>query len=129
MRSGNGQGAGGVGESGGWVASKDAGGELGDELSIHVRCDGVPAAWEPVPLVYYSWMHFVSDVVFHVRMSFGGWMPNNVKDPAEWQSLITFVASEYLTRQVDYETWAILGVTPLKMAQLVRMICAELKRT
>ena len=94
-----------------------------------MRCDGVPAAWEPVSLVYYGWAHFVSDVVFHVRMSFGAWMPNDVKDPAEWQSTITFVASEYLTRQVDYETWAILGVTPLKMAQLVRMICAELKRT
>ena len=89
----------------------------------------MPAAWEPVPLVYYSWINFVSDVVFHVRMSSGGVIPNNVKDPLEWHSLITFVTFEYLTRQVDYETWAILGVTPLKMAQLVRMITAELKRT
>lgn len=89
----------------------------------------MPAAWEPVPLVYYNWMHFVSDVVFHVRASFGGVIPSNVRNPLEWHSLITFVACEYLTRQVDYETWAIIGVTPLKMAQLVRMITAELKRT
>lgn len=89
----------------------------------------MPVAWEPVSLVYYGWAHFVSDVVFHVRMSFGGWMPNDVKNPAEWQSLITFVACEYLERQVDYETYAILGVTPPRMAQLVRMIRAELKQT
>ena len=89
----------------------------------------MPAAWEPVPLVYYNWMHFVSDVVFHVRASFAGVIPSNVKDPTEWHSLITFVTLDYLTRQVDYETWAIIGVTPLKMAQLVRMITAELKRT
>lgn len=89
----------------------------------------MPAAWEPVPLVYYNWMHFVSDVVFHVRGSFAGGIPNNVKDPLEWPSLVFFVTCEYLTRQVDYETWAIVGVTPLKMAQLVRMISAELKRT
>ena len=103
--------------------------ELGEDLSVQVKYDGMPAAWEPVPLVYYSWMNFVSDVVFHVRMSSGGVIPNNVKDPLEWHSLITFVTFEYLTRQVDYETWAIIGVTPLKMAQLVRMITAELKRT
>jgi len=73
-------------------------------------------------------MHFVNDVVFHVRMSFSGVMPNDVKDSAEWHSTITFVACEYLTRHVAYETWAIIGVTPTTMAQLVRMITAELKR-
>ncbi len=129
MRSGNGQGIGDDGESGGWVASKDAGGEVGEELSVRIKYDGMPAAWEPVPLVYCSWINFVSDAVFHVRASFGPIIPSNVKDPLEWHSLVTFVTCEYLTRQVDYETWAIIGVTPLKMAQLVRMICAELKRT
>ena len=89
----------------------------------------MPAAWEPVPLVYCSWINFVGDVVFHVRASFAGAIPNNVKDPLEWPSLVFVVTCEYLTRQVDYETWAIVGVTPLKMAQLVRMISAELKRT
>ena len=88
----------------------------------------MPAAWEPVPLVYYGWMNFVSDVVFHVRASFCAVIPNNVKDPLEWHSLITFVACEYLTRHVAYETWAIIGVTPTTMAQLVRMITAELRR-
>jgi hypothetical protein len=73
-------------------------------------------------------MHFVNDVVFHVRMGFGGVMPNHVKDAAEWQSLITFVACEYLTRHVAYESWAIIGVQPTTMAQLVRMITAELGR-
>ena len=62
-------------------------------------------------------------------MSFSGVMPNDVKDSAEWHSTITFVACEYLTRHVAYETWAIIGVTPTTMAQLVRMITAELKRT
>ena len=62
-------------------------------------------------------------------MSFNGVIPSSVENPLEWRSLITFVTCEYLTRQVDYETWAIIGVTPLKMAQLVRMITAELKRT
>lgn len=55
-------------------------------------------------------------------------LPHDMKDIDEWEATKSWVVANHLGKQVSYETWAILGITPTKMALLVRMICAELGR-
>lgn len=85
-------------------------------------------AWEPVTLVYGGFAAFLDDVQWHVGRSMGPALPHDMKDFGEWEATKSWVVAKHLGKQVSYETWAILGVTPTKMALLVRMICAELGR-
>jgi len=63
----------------------------------------------------------------HVVCANYGLIPGNI-DPADWEFTVRWTVTEYLGHHVDYESWAIIGITPLRMAQLVRMIVAELRR-
>jgi hypothetical protein len=116
MRSGNGPGGPGDDGTREQLAGDDAGGE--PDLSSK----------EPVTLIFATQTGLIEHVLNHVLCANSGLIPAHI-DPADWEITVRWTVTEYLGRHVDYETWAIIGITPLRMAQLVRMIVAELRRT
>ena len=82
--------------------------------------------WQPVTVVYGGYGCFMEDVLWHVGRSLGPALPHTMKDFDEWETTKSWAVANHLSRQVSYAEWAILGVTPTRMAFFVRMICAEL---
>lgn len=82
--------------------------------------------WQPVTVVYGGYGYFLEDVVWHVGRALSPALPDGMKDFDEWNFKKNWVTINRLERQVSYAEWAIEGVTPARMAFLVRIICSEL---